>query len=87
MAYSSRSSSPLKDDSSFEPNLDAMEPLLTVQEVARQLRVDATTVRRWISQGILEAVYLPHHGKRQTYRIKQETVRKLMEQPLASPEL
>ena len=30
--------------------------LLTVREVANQLRVDDTTVRRWIKNGILEAI-------------------------------
>ncbi len=36
--------------------------LLTVSEVAKQLRVDDTTVRRWIKTGILEAITLPHRG-------------------------
>ena len=35
------------------------EELLTVREVARRLRVDDTTVRRWIKHGTLEAVSLP----------------------------
>lgn len=48
--------------------------LLTVREVAQQLRVDATTVRRWITNGSLEAVTLPHGGKRKAYRIKQSTL-------------
>ena len=34
--------------------------LLTVREVAKQLRVDDTTVRRWIKNGALEAITLPH---------------------------
>jgi excisionase family DNA binding protein len=54
--------------------------LLTVQEVANILRVDATTVRRWLKNGALEAVELPHHGRRQGYRIKQETLDKLLGQ-------
>jgi len=33
--------------------------LLTVREVAKQLRVDDTTVRRWIKNGVLEAITLP----------------------------
>ena len=57
-----------------------MSDLLTVQEVARLLRVDETTVRRWIKGGALEAVTLPHVHTRETYRVKQETVDKLMEQ-------
>ena len=50
------------------------ESLLTVGEVARLLRVDETTVRRWIKCGFLEAIILPHPGKRQTYRNKQSTI-------------
>lgn len=46
------------------------EVLLTVQEVARRLRVDDTTVRRWIKTGVLEAITLPHRGERQSYRIR-----------------
>ncbi len=38
------------------------EELLTVREVARRLRVDDTTVRRWIKSGSLEAITLPHRG-------------------------
>ncbi len=47
------------------------EELLTVREVARRLRVDDTTVRRWIKTGALEAIPLPHHGERQSYRIRR----------------
>ncbi|GCE09207.1 helix-turn-helix domain-containing protein [Dictyobacter aurantiacus] len=54
------------------------DTLLTVREVARQLRVDDTTVRRWIKSGTLEAIALPHLGKRQAYRIKQSTLNALL---------
>jgi excisionase family DNA binding protein len=54
------------------------EVLLTVQEVARTLRVDDTTVRRWIKTGVLEAVVLPHQGTRQAYRVKKTTVDALL---------
>ncbi len=57
------------------------EELLTVREVARRLRVDDTTVRRWIKSGALEAVTLPHRGKRQAYRIKKSTLDKLLKGP------
>ena len=50
---------------------DQSEKLLTVQEVARGLKVDDTTVRRWIETGVLEAVILPHVGTRKVYRIKK----------------
>ena len=54
------------------------ESLLTVGEVARLLRVDETTLRRWIKCGSLEAIILPHPGKRQTYRIKQSTIQETL---------
>jgi excisionase family DNA binding protein len=55
-----------------------MSDLLTVSEVAQILRVDGTTVRRWVKQGALEAVILPHMNERQAYRIKRETVNKIL---------
>lgn len=55
-----------------------MHDLLTVHEVAEQLRVEGTTVRRWIKNGVLEAVSLPHANKRQSYRIKRETLDRLL---------
>nr|BBH91854.1 hypothetical protein KTA_00530 [Thermogemmatispora argillosa] len=58
--------------------------LLTVREVARQLRVDDTTVRRWIKTGMLEAITLPHRGRRQAYRIRRATLEALLATPLVS---
>lgn len=52
--------------------------LLTVREVAKQLRVDDTTVRRWIKNGVLEAITLPHRGTRQAYRIRRSTLDALL---------
>lgn len=57
-----------------EQPVTSVGDLLTVSEVARRLRVDDTTVRRWIKAGALEAVLLPHTGKRCGYRIKKETL-------------
>ena len=57
-----------------------MSELLTIAEVADILRVDNTTVRRWVKQGTFEAVVLPHVNERQAYRIKRETVDKLLNQ-------
>ncbi len=57
---------------------DSRDDLLTVREVARRLRVDDTTVRRWIKSGALEAITLPHRGKRQAYRIKKSTLDSLL---------
>ena len=58
-----------------------IEELLTVREVAKRLRVDDTTVRRWIKSGALEAITLPHRGKRQAYRVKKSTLDVLMRNP------
>ncbi|HJT54920.1 MAG TPA: helix-turn-helix domain-containing protein, partial [Ktedonobacteraceae bacterium] len=60
---------------------EQMDELLTVREVARRLRVDDTTVRRWIKNGALEAVTLPHSGKRSAYRVKKSTMDKLLQGP------
>jgi excisionase family DNA binding protein len=57
---------------------DTNAALLTVHEVARTLRVDDTTVRRWIKKGILDAVILPHVNAREAYRIKRETLENLL---------
>ncbi len=54
------------------------ETLLTVAEVAKHLRVDDTTVRRWVKNGVLEAVALPHVNTRQSYRIKESTMAALL---------
>ena len=53
--------------------------LLTVRDVAQALRVDDTTCRRWIKQGILEAIALPHRGLRQAYRIKSDTLDNILQ--------
>jgi len=58
-----------------------MNDLLTVSEVAEILRVDETTVRRWVKIGALKAVVLPHLNKRQAYRIRRETLEKLLAVP------
>lgn len=55
-----------------------MSELMTVKEVAEILRVDDTTVRRWVKSGALEAVILPHNNARWAYRIKHETLDKLL---------
>jgi excisionase family DNA binding protein len=60
------------------PTENKEDHLLTIAEVAKRLRVDATTVRRWINSGTLEAVSLPHLNKRQSYRVKQSTISALL---------
>lgn len=52
--------------------------LLTVQEVADLLKVDDTTVRRWIKGGAMEAVTLPHLNKRHAYRVRRDTIDRIL---------
>jgi excisionase family DNA binding protein len=59
--------------------------LLTVREVARHLRVDDTTVRRWIKSGALDAVALPHSGKRCGYRVRRYTLDALFNSTSGAP--
>jgi excisionase family DNA binding protein len=54
------------------------QELLTVGEVATILRVDSTTVRRWIKSGTLSAIELPHANKRAAYRIRRSTIDTLL---------
>jgi excisionase family DNA binding protein len=53
--------------------------LLTVREVARCLRVDCTSVRRWIHDGILDAIRLPGNGKYAKFRIRKSTLERILE--------
>ncbi|HLZ59043.1 MAG TPA: helix-turn-helix domain-containing protein [Ktedonosporobacter sp.] len=60
------------------------EELLTVKEVADQLRVDPTTVRRWIKNGSLEAISFPEKivgRQRQTHRIRRSVLEALLKAP------
>ncbi len=61
------------------------DDLLTIHEVARRLRVDDTTVRRWINNGVLDAVTLPHLGKRRGYRVKKTTLDLLLSSSTLPP--
>ena len=59
------------------------DELLTIQEVADVLRVDASTVRRWASTGALGVVILPHANKRRVYRVPKSVVEKLLSESTA----
>lgn len=63
---------------------ESSSDLLTVREVAKHLRVDDTTVRRWIKSGALDAVALPHSGKRCGYRVRKHTLDALFSTPSSS---
>lgn len=69
----------MKDNTQTALNDSNEYVLLTVREVAKQLRVDDTTVRRWIKSGALEAVTLPHRGKRQAYRIRKKSLENILD--------
>ena len=56
-----------------------MNELLTASEVAQILHVNDTTVRRWVKQGALQAVILPHRNARQAYRFTRETVERILQ--------
>lgn len=58
--------------------IEPTEDLLTIHEVAMKLRVDDTTVRRWINNGVLDAVTLPHVSKRKGYRVKASTLNNVL---------
>jgi excisionase family DNA binding protein len=64
--------------------METTSELLTVVEVAQALRLDATTIRRYIKNGVLEAIVLPHRGLRQAYRIRRATLDKLLETTTAA---
>lgn len=55
--------------------MEEKSDLMTVSEFAKALRVDDTTVRRWVKGGVLEAVRLP--DSRGSIRIKRKTLDKL----------
>ena len=55
-----------------------MSDFFTVKEVALLLRVDISTVRRWIQRGVLPTVTLPQTGVRQVFRIRSSTLEALL---------
>lgn len=57
--------------------------LMKVSEVAHLLRVDDTTVRRYVKQGALEAVILPHKGNKSHSRIRRSTIEEMLGKSLA----
>lgn len=58
------------------------ENLLTTNEVAKILRVDRSTVLKWIKAGLLKAQILPHGGKRRQYRITRKDLQCALESAL-----
>ena len=58
--------------------LQTDDELMTVREVAQTLRLDDTTVRRYVKNGLLDAISLPHRGLRTAYRIRRSTLQALL---------
>jgi excisionase family DNA binding protein len=52
------------------------EEYLTPSQVAKRLRVDVTTVTRWIRNGALEAETV-RQGRLTRYRIRKATIEKI----------
>ena len=67
----------------MKSNKNTNSDLLTVSEVADILRVDDTTVRRWVKNCVLAAVTLPHLNKRHAYRIHRATVDLILRENVA----
>lgn len=55
--------------------------LMTTLEVAERLRVDSSTVRKWVAKGLLKAVPLPGGGH---YRFRPEDIEALLAEPAQS---
>ena len=53
------------------------EELLTVEEVARILKVRRETIRRYIKNGYLKAVTLPGGD----YRLRESDIQKMLSRP------
>lgn len=52
---------------------------LTIPDVAKRLRVHTATIRRWIDQGTLPAIVLPHRGKRRIHLIKMSVFQRIVQ--------
>jgi excisionase family DNA binding protein len=65
-----------KDDRQMPPPESGR--LYTVEEVAIALRVSPATVRHWIEAGVIDAIELPKRGTRRMFRIRSETLNKLL---------
>lgn len=60
------------------------EELLTIRTVANRLQVDASTVRRWITLGKIDAIALPQVGERTVYRVKKSALDRILHNSIHS---
>mgnify|MGYP001077294804 CR=1 FL=1 len=56
-------------------NVNQMEPLLTVREVAQLLHIHSNTVRRWNNRGIITAYRITRRGDR---RFRREDIARFL---------
>jgi excisionase family DNA binding protein len=61
-----------------------MEQLLTVEEVAEQLRIHPETVRRWLREGRLKGFRISRRGG---WRVQAESVSELVREMTAEGKL
>lgn len=56
-------------------NISKLPEIMTVPEVANFLRVDVSTVRRWIRKGGMDAIELPHPlTQKKGYRVPRTSI-------------
>lgn len=48
------------------------DEFMTMQEVAKRLRMDRATVQRWAHSGIIDVIRLPQAGPNARYRMRKE---------------
>ena len=66
-------------------DMSQFSQLLTTGEVAKILRIDQSTVRRWIKSGELNAIQLKEKGMHSIYRIPLSAVQQKL-QNLGQPQ-
>ena len=57
----------------------AVDPLLTPQDVAEELKVTAETVRGWIRRGLLRPIDLGEAGRRPSIRVRRSELERFLE--------
>ena len=51
---------------------------MTMQEVARKLRMDQATVQRWAHSGIIDVIKIPSVGRNRRYRMRRAAFEALL---------
>lgn len=66
--------------------LNDFEQTYTIDEFAEIVKVDRSTITRWIKRGALAAIPLPSLGKRTSYRIPYSEVQRFLGQRVIETE-